>query len=52
MKRKFCQLTPEYTKMTDYMKNQVTKDLKTREKKEYQKFKKALKEALVPLKSK
>ncbi len=37
---------------TDFMKNRVTKDLKVREKKAYEKLKGTLKEACVPLKSK
>jgi len=55
MKRKFCSIsTTEYKKFlpTDYMKNQVTSDLKKREKKAYLKLKTTLKDAMVPLKSK
>ena len=55
MKRKFCSIsTTEYKKFlpTDYMKNQVTSDLKKREKKAYLKLKTTLKDAMVPLKNK
>jgi len=46
--------TTEYKKFlpTDYMKNQVTIDLRKREKKAYSKLKTTLKDAMVPLKSK
>ena len=55
MKRKFCSITSSEVKKflpSDFMKNQVTRDLKKREQKTYVKLKTTLKDALVPLKSK